>query len=269
MRPSCSSGAGLPPVPRERRTAHGSRAAWLRFRYAQRVSGHWLNTYHPLAGTPEGPWRHRQPSLPPFADASCRREPDLESDYPTITGLCRPPSVRKLEIGDVVIYTTVRDAYEGIAAHRRMTAVLRVIAAHRSHPSAADFYRTRDLPLPRNLFVPNNPPLPLDMTEGFYWTKVNGRKVRVAPDGPADAPRILAEWDAIYRERRDRCQDVRICEIVFRDLWNGRIVDEQMISAIFGPDGFPNTEYRPARIGQTTAAALLSQCGLGDIAPSI
>lgn len=239
------------------------------FGYAQRVAGHWLNTYHPLAGTPEGPWRHRQPSLPPFADASCRREPDLESDYPTITGLCRPPSVRKLEVGDVVIYTTVRDAYDGTAAHRRVTAVLRVIAAHRSHPSAADFFRARDLPLPRNLFVPNNPPLPLDMTEGFYWKKVDGRKVRVSPGAPADEPRILEEWNTIYRQRRDKCQDVRICEIVFRDLWNGRAIDDHTVSTVFGDGGFPNTEHRPARIGRATAAALLRACALDEPAASI
>jgi len=43
-------------------------------------------TYRPLESTATG---RRVKTDPPFADGSCRREPDLESKFPSITALCR------------------------------------------------------------------------------------------------------------------------------------------------------------------------------------
>jgi hypothetical protein len=60
-------------------------------------------------------WRKRLPdgaplstaNYPPFIDASCRREPDLESRYPSITALCREGHFAPhLHEGDVVAYMT-------------------------------------------------------------------------------------------------------------------------------------------------------------------
>jgi hypothetical protein len=50
------------------------------------VSGScYLNVFRPLAKTPNGRNAIKQHSLPPFIDASCRREPDLESQLPFVS----------------------------------------------------------------------------------------------------------------------------------------------------------------------------------------
>jgi hypothetical protein len=218
----------------------------------------WVNTYHPLADTPGGPWATRQPPLPRFADASCRREPDLEAEYPTITGLCRPFALRKFNALDLVAYFTVKRPYFGEPSHWRLTAVLRVLELFKSHAGAGDWYRGRSLPLPRNLMLPGNGPLPLRETEGFYRLPSG---TRVFPNGPDDDERIVREWDAIYAKRRGECQDVRVCEAVFRDVEHGRVLDDAAARDVFG-GRFPNTELRPQKVAAATMRRLLVAVGL-------
>ena len=222
----------------------------------------WVNTYHPLASSPGGPWESWTPQPPSFADASCRREPDLEAAHPAITGLCRTYAVRVLSGGDLVAYFGVKFPYFGQASHRRLTAVLRVIEECRSHLQAGDWYRARKEALPRNLMLPGNDPLPLGMTEGFYRPPgARGRQDWVRPTGPSDHERVVREWNELYARRRGRCQDVRVCEIVFRDINQGRIVNDAVISDVF--DGsFPNTEHRPREIGAHTMRTLLMRCDI-------
>ena len=214
----------------------------------------WVNTYHPLADTPDGPWAARQPPLPRFADASCRREPDLESEYPAITGLCRPYALRKFKKDDLVAYFTVKRPYAGELSHWRSTAVLRVLEECRSHAGAGDWYRARSQPLPRNLMLPDNLPLSLSETEGFYRLPDG---TQVFPTGPDDDARIVREWDAIYAKRRGDCQDVRVCEAVFRDITDGRVMDDATAREVFG-GAFPNTELRPQKIPAATMRKLLA-----------
>ena len=230
----------------------------------------WLSTYHPLASEPEGPWRNHAPALPPYVDASCRREPDLESSFPTITGLSRPPSVRKLAEGDIVVYVTTRGPFEGQEPHRRLTAVLTVLSARKSHAGAGDFYREKGLPLPRNLLLPGNGPLPIEMTEGFYRADgPDGEEVRVSPRDAGDGPRVVAEWDKQFTLRKNQCQDVRICEPRFVDVAQGRVLDDATVTSVFGPKGFPNTQLRPAKMDRAIAVALLQACGLGEVAEAL
>jgi hypothetical protein len=217
----------------------------------------WVNTYHPLADTPDGPWASKEPTLPRFADASCRREPDLEAEYPTITGLCRPFALRKFIKDDLIAYFTVKRHYFGEPSHWRLTAVLRVLEPFKSHAGAGDWYRGRSLPLPRNLMLPGNSPLPLSETEGFYRLPDG---TQVFPRGPDDDERIVREWDAIYARRRGDCQDVRVCEVVFRDLIEGRVMDDVAARDVFaGP--FPNTELRPQKLSSATMRRLMTWLG--------
>jgi len=48
-----------------------------------------LATYRPISAS----WRGRNAvtryGIPPYVDASCRREPDFESPLPSISALCR------------------------------------------------------------------------------------------------------------------------------------------------------------------------------------
>jgi hypothetical protein len=90
----------------------------------------YLNTFHPLAGRPAGRRAIAQHGLPPFIDGSCRREPDFESAFPSISAVCRGRMFApRLKKGDRVIYLTVRGKYLADTARGwRVVAVLRACA---------------------------------------------------------------------------------------------------------------------------------------------
>lgn len=221
---------------------------------------YYITTFHPLASEPGGPWRGCAPRPKPFVDASCRREPDLEARFPAITGLCRPPSVRRYEPGDVVVYMTVNGFYEALRpAHRRLVAVLRVIAKQQSHVAAEKWYRACNSELPRNIMVIGNGPLPLEQTQGFY---LDDRKKKVFPRDRSDHGRILEEWDAIYNERRYKCGHVRICEALYRELCDPPALWPGDVGRVFADGEFPDTEYRPKPIVEAVARKLMDVCGV-------
>jgi hypothetical protein len=73
-----------------------------------------LATYRPLVRSLAGRQAIQEYSLPPFIDGSCRREPDFESPFPSITATCRGGNFApRLREGDRVAYLTVRGRYHG------------------------------------------------------------------------------------------------------------------------------------------------------------
>ena len=151
----------------------------------------YFNEFRPLAETPSGRSAIEHGKLPPFIDASCRREPDLESRYPSITALCREGHFAPhLHEGDLVAYMTKDFAYPAhTESARRLVAVLRIHKTWRSregkpgteaHQQAAEWYGEQGLTLPRNCMVNGSQPLPLEFTdrykpdlrdwEAHYWT---------------------------------------------------------------------------------------------------
>ncbi len=126
----------------------------------------YLVTYRPLVRNGRGKAAVKQYGLAPYVDDSCRREPDLEAVFPSISGLCRGTwFAPRLSVSDVVVYLTVKGSYPGHpAAHWRLTAILKVVKKFESHGDAAAWYRARALELPRNCMVPENPLLPMDQT---------------------------------------------------------------------------------------------------------
>src|ERR1041384_8461908 len=87
-----------------------------------------LNSYKPLCYFKQGREAIKTFGLPPFIDASCRREPDLQSQFPSISALCRIEKfVPYRRVGDSIIYMTVRDTYKPERTpHWRLTAILKV-----------------------------------------------------------------------------------------------------------------------------------------------
>jgi hypothetical protein len=55
----------------------------------------YVTTYRPICATAEGRRAVDEHQLAPFIDASCRREPDFEAAYPTISALCRGGTSRR------------------------------------------------------------------------------------------------------------------------------------------------------------------------------
>jgi hypothetical protein len=188
-----------------------------------------LATYRPLVRSASGRQAIQQHSLPPFIDGSCRREPDFESPFPSITATCRAGNFApRLQAGDRVAYLTVRGQYLSDRESRwRLVAVLRVVHRFASHTEAADWYKGQNLPLPSNCFADGNPPKPLELTNGDPPTEVKQL-------GEHDPVRIIRLWDATYRKRIARWPVFLATEAVFLELNQPPQLVEAQLRSIFG-----------------------------------
>jgi hypothetical protein len=215
----------------------------------------YLNSYRPLVKTPEGRAAVRRHGLPPFADGSIRREPDLEHEFPSITCLCRAGKFApRLEVGDVVGYLTVKARF-GLSRprHRRLTAILAVRHRVCSHEAAAQWYCDRGLPLPSNCMVEDNPPEPLDRSS---------RCRQGCGSGSEDAS--LLTWDAEYRARAEAHGTFLVCEPLFRDLsWGAPVVEDRHLVAAFG--AVPGTQ-NPGALEAADFRELLRLIGVPPLA---
>lgn len=185
-----------------------------------------VNTYRPLVHNRAGRAAVQRYGLPPFVDASCRREPDLEADFPSIAALCRLwKFAPRLHEHHIAVYLTVKGMYAGCAErHWRLTAILQVIKRFENHEDAAKWYRTEGLPLPSNCMVEGNAPVALDKTDGFHSS--------------------LEAWDRHYRMKARDCPLFLVCRPVFRELNNPPVVTEAMMIRSFGYT--PQTRTPPA-----------------------
>ena len=185
-----------------------------------------LCSFRPLAASPPGRAAARQFNLPPFIDASCRREPDLQSRYPSISALCRKQYFApRLRPGDRIVYITVKRAYTGPhEPHRHLVAILEVKHSFNTHRDAAAWYRGQGAAPPSNCMVFGNPPQPLDHTDRFH---------------PA-----LRRWDAEYRLRARKWGIFHACASLFLDLHTPPTLTDADLKRIFG--SVPATQTPPA-----------------------
>ena len=174
-----------------------------------------LTTFHPLVITAAGRTAVQRYNLPPFIDGSCRREPDFESRFPSISALCRVDKFApRLKIGDRAAYLTVCRKYPGDEmVGWRLVAILRV--AHdpfADHREAAQWYAEQGCPTPSNCLVPGNPPKAFDHTHGELPDEVR-RNPRV------DTDRLKTRlWDCGYWERARKQPVFLATEVEFLDL---------------------------------------------------
>jgi hypothetical protein len=190
-----------------------------------------LATYRPLVRSAKGRQAIRQYALPPFIDGSCRREPDFESSFPSITATCRGGNFApRLQVGDRVAYLTVRGRYLGDSESGwRLVAVLRVVHRFASHDEAAIWYEHRGQALPNNCFVEGNLPKPLELTNGDPPNEV---KMRMMAEH--DPVRVIRLWDATYRKRIARWPVFLATEVTFIELNHPRQLTERQMRRIFG-----------------------------------
>ncbi len=148
--------------------------------------------------SPDGREAVRRYSLSPFIDGSCRREPDFESPFPSITATCRGGNFApRLAVGYRIAYITVQGRYFGLRElHWRLVAVLRVIHRFGSHVEAASWYAKQALSLPSNCLVEGNPPKSFELTNRDPPVSV---KERILSEN--DPVRAVRLWDAGYRSR--------------------------------------------------------------------
>lgn len=169
--------------------------------------------------TPQGRETISKFGFPNYIDGSCRREPDLEIEYPSITSLCRKNKLApSLNYGDIVIYLTVKAPWGNIEAHWRLTAILEVYKRFENHEQAANWYLENGLGLPSNCMVSSNPPLPIDRTGGI----------------PIVFKDNISEWDKHYQNRCSEFKTFIICKPQYKNLHEPPILTSDMLINIFG-----------------------------------
>lgn len=164
-------------------------------------------SFRPLCATARGRAAVQEHGLPPFIDGSCRREPDLEIKWPSISGLCRAGKFApRLQVGYRVAFVTTRGCFgTGKALCWRLVALLRVMQRFMTHEDAASWYAGQGLRLPSNCMVPGNEPVPLERTKG------PPRDLRCS-DRQRSPERIVQLWDARYRSRAQEWPVMLACE---------------------------------------------------------
>ncbi len=194
----------------------------------------YLVTFRPLCVNGRGRSAIRAHGFPPFIDASCRREPDLQSRFPSITSICRTSHFApRLRTGDRVAYMTVIGKWlADRTLHWRLVALLEVERILPTHQDADTWYRSQGEAPPSNCLVPTNPPLPLDQTA--LWVDKQVRTLALTNPGAA-----LRAWDREYARRAQSEPAFVVCKTICSDLYSPPKITRADLEAVFG--GIPGT----------------------------
>lgn len=185
----------------------------------------YLNSFRPLCSTPVGRKAIKAYQLLPFIDGSIRREPDLESERPSISALCRfTKFAPRLDVGDIAVYLTCKARFSPKDdLHRRLVAILEVERRFETHEEAETVYRDAGFAVPANCMVATNPPADYD------------RSSRHEPD--------FAASHAAYAQRARECSVFLMCRPLFRELANPPVIHDSDLEIIFGR--VPGTQNPP------------------------
>ena len=145
---------------------------------------------------------------PPFIDASCRREPDFENNYPSITSICRQGMFApRLRENDIVVYlSTKRKYYDDDQANNKLIAFLQVDKIFETHQLAFEWYKKNNFPTPSNCMVDNNSPYNFDHTASNFETskEIKAYLLKSDEDRKRQGQFILRLWDNKYKGSTDK-----------------------------------------------------------------
>jgi hypothetical protein len=218
----------------------------------------YLAKYRPLNSTPDGQHAIARFNLQPYVDGSCRREPDFECKFPSISALCRgelfAPHLRE---GDEVVYITTKDFYGEAFNHWRVVARLKIFKRFNSHKEAAVWYRAKVGSVPSNCMVPGNPPLSLDQTS---------RGASNCAPGCGNAVASLGKWNEHYQKRADTIPVFLACKTAWKKLASPGILTDQAALKILG--SWERVRSRlPIQITEVQAKALEQFTVHADLRP--
>ena len=196
-----------------------------------------LNSFHPLCETRIGRNAIKAFGYPPFIDASCRREPDFENPFPSITALCRQDKFApQLLPNDIVLYMTVKGKWFESFEHYRIIAILEVIERKETHLEAKSWYMHRGLPVPSNCMVEGNHPHSFLETAGNYDTEAEINRFLISSE---EKQRIVGErriklWDDHYRSKSKKWGAFIVTRPIFVNLVDPPILRPEDILSVFG-----------------------------------
>lgn len=196
-----------------------------------------LSTFRPLIINSRGRSAVKTFGLKPYIDASCRREPDFESEFPSISAVCHAGKFApRLNEGDVVVFMTVKNKYPPISfRHWRLVSILRIQKKFKSHEEASIWYSSKNLPLPSNCMVEGNKPFPLEKTAGpmpFEKCKRLGEPIK-----------IVNFWDSFYKKRVEKHSVFLACKAEYLELNNPIVITDDQLLEFFG--NIPGTRNPP------------------------
>lgn len=202
-----------------------------------------LNSFRPLCSTEIGRRAVTDYGHPPFIDGSCRREPDLQNQFPSITSLCRQEIFApKLFPNDIIIYMTVKGKWNEDFDHHRLVAILLVTEKKESHLDASYWYKQRNLPIPSNCLVEDIPPISFEETAGNYKKTNDIKKYMEYKPFKLKliGSRKVEKWDKEYKDKLIHCSVFVITKPIFVELWNPPILTDEMLINIF--EKVPSTQ---------------------------
>lgn len=201
-------------------------------------------------------------NYPPFIDASCRREPDFENEYPSITALCRQEKFAPILCpNDIVVYITVRGKWLTDFDHYRLISILIVTDKKQSHSEAATWYRNKNISLPSNCMIDDNHPFEFHETAGNYEKKSDIQKFLNSDIEKQKqiGKRRVELWNGEYLSKSKKWGDFVITKPIFTELHNPPILTGDDMKKIFGK--VPNTR-NPNKIKKEELKELAKYAGI-------
>lgn len=201
-----------------------------------------LNSYRPLCLTQTGLNAIEKYNLHPFIDASCRREPDFENPYPSISALCRQGQfATHLRKNDIVVYMTVGRKFKPHKKGHHLVSILQVIDVYTTHEIAKTKYLESNLLIPNNCMVANNPPNTFSRTGGNFANKTHEKKflARTIHEREKIGERRVREWDDTYLYKSKKWPCFVKTHPLFLDLSTPPLLLKSDFNRIFGK--IPNT----------------------------
>lgn len=206
-----------------------------------------LNSFMPLCINEYGRLAIEKYNYPPFIDASCRREPDLENRNPSISALCRQGSFAPhLKKGDVIVYITVKGKYPPYKVkHHRLIAILQVEEVYDTHEEGMNAYLKYNNSIPSNCMVHNNPPYNYDQTAGNIKKSSEIKKFLLRPQHKQDkiGSRRLEKWNNEYLAKSQQWRSFIRTKKIYTNLENPIPIFLKDFEFIFGK--LPNTRTPP------------------------
>ena len=204
-------------------------------------------TFTPLCYTLIGMQAIKNYNLKPFIDSSCRREPDFENEFPSITALCRTNKLApQLKEEDIVVYLSKPGKYKCSEKYMKrgryyLVSILEVIKICNSHEEAKRWYAEQNIPLPNNCMVDGNIPNSFSRTGGNFKNQRDMKiflKLENEEKDIKEKSRIRA-WDSHYQKRARKHPQFVITRPIYKKLESPLEISKNDLVNWFGK--VPNT----------------------------
>ncbi len=201
-----------------------------------------LNSFRPLCKNKFGLEAIRKYNFPPFIDGSCRREPDFQNLFPSITSLCRQRQFAPhLQENDIIVYITVGGQFSPYKKGHHLVAILQVEKVYKTHKLGESAYINIGLPIPSNCMVKDNLPYDFDKTTGNFKNKIQLNKyLSQTPQRKIKFGKTqISVWDNDYLKKSKSWECFVMTRPIYLNLKNPRLILRTDFDNIFGK--LPNT----------------------------